>query len=94
MRKMVYGLMKKEKMRTDKNIPDLLAKAMTGALTGEERRLLDDWRERDEDNARLCDEVLPRSLWNGNAVRRRRWTWRGDMRGWWRNIGGGVLSGG
>ena len=58
MRKMVYGLMKKEKMRTDKNIPDLLAKAMTGALTGEERRLLDDWRERDEDNARLCDEVL------------------------------------
>ena len=58
MRKMVYGLMKKEKMRTDKNIPDLLAKAMTGALTGEERRRLDDWRERDEDNARLCDEVL------------------------------------
>ena len=27
--------MKKETMKTDKNIPDLLAKAMTGALTGE-----------------------------------------------------------
>lgn len=45
-------------MKTDKDISDLLSKAMTGTLTDEEERRLAAWREQDEEHARLCDEVL------------------------------------
>ena len=45
-------------MKRDREIPELLSKAMLGRLTDEERRRLDEWRAGDGENARLCDEVL------------------------------------
>ena len=45
-------------MRRDRDIPELLAKAMLGRLTDEERRRLDEWCAEDGENARLRGEVL------------------------------------
>ena len=45
-------------MKRDREIPELLSKAMLGRLTDEERRRLDEWCAGDGENARLCDEVL------------------------------------